>query len=77
MKLIVIGEAVKNIDRRTDKALLLKYSDTEWKEIMKLRDIIVHHYANVDAERIFAIISNDIGPLLETVKKIKNDLLKQ
>ncbi len=52
MQLIVIGESIKNIDKVTGKRLLLKYPEIEWKKVMGLRDIITHHYIDINADAI-------------------------
>jgi uncharacterized protein with HEPN domain len=39
-----------------------------------VRDIISHHYFDLDAEEIFNICDNNIGPLTETLTKIKKEL---
>ena len=76
MRLQIIGEMLKNVDKR-DKEFLKKYPGIEWQEIMKLRDIISHHYREVNAEIVFKICKNDI-PLLEiAVDQILIDINKQ
>ena len=76
MKLIAIGESLKKIDYITDKALLEKYPQIEWKKIKGIRDFISHHYFDLDAEVIFDICQNHIQLLTTTLKQIKHDLLK-
>jgi uncharacterized protein with HEPN domain len=74
MQLIAIGESVKNIDKITQKKLLNKYSEVDWKGVMGIRDIITHHYFDIDAEEIFYVCSNEITPLSKTIRKIINDI---
>jgi len=74
MKLFSVGEELKNIDRRTDKQLFLRYPSINWKEAMKMRDVIAHHYFEIDAEVVFKTLQQDVQPLLQTVKQIKIDL---
>lgn len=74
MLLIVIGESIKNLDKKTNSKLLPKYPDTEWKKIMGLRDIISHHYFDVDAEVIFDVCANHIKPLSVTIQKMIDEL---
>ena len=69
MQLIVIGEGLKNFDKVTDKSELLKYPQVEWKKAKGLRDIITHHYVDINAEAIYDICKNKIVILAETVKK--------
>jgi uncharacterized protein with HEPN domain len=76
MKLFSIGEEVKSIDKRTDKTLFPLYPAIEWREVMKMRDVIAHHYFEIDAEKIFAIIRIDVPPLLSVIKQMRQDLQK-
>jgi len=73
VRLEAIGETIKNIDKNTEGLLLLKYADIPWRKIMKMRDIIAHHYFDVDEEVIFNIIKNDLNILLATIRNMKND----
>jgi uncharacterized protein with HEPN domain len=43
---------------------------------MRLRDVIAHHYFEVDAEKVFAILCDDVPPLLAVIKQMKEDLTK-
>ena len=71
MKLFAIGEELKSIDKRTDKQLLSLYPAINWKEAMKMRDMIAHHYFEIDAEIVFSTLQHDVQPLLQTIKQIK------
>lgn len=55
-----------------------QYPQVEWKEIMKLRDLISHHYIDINAEIIFKICRDDIPALEKTVdiilKKLNDEL---
>jgi len=73
MNLLAVGEAVKKLDKYTDKELLPKYPSIPWKDIMRMRDVIAHHYFDVDAEKVFTILRDDVPPLLETIVKMKKD----
>jgi uncharacterized protein with HEPN domain len=44
MKLIAVGESLKNIDKLTDKNLRVNYPHIKWKELKGIRDILSHHY---------------------------------
>lgn len=74
MQLIVIGEGLKNFDKVTKKSELQKYPQVEWKKAKGLRDIITHHYTDINAEAIYDICRNKIVILEETVKKILEDI---
>lgn len=74
MKLVAVGEAIKNLDKITNKELLLKYPAVNWKDIKGMRDIIVHHYFEIDAEVIFATVKESIPELLTIIQKIEKEL---
>lgn len=74
MRLVAIGEGFKNIDKITGNQLLLNYSDMPWKQNKGARDILSHHYFDLDAEVIFTICKNEITTLLKTTTLIINDI---
>ena len=74
MLLIAIGESIKGIDKVTNKELLPKYPEVDWKGAMGIRDIIAHHYLELDAEVVFDVVKNEFPNLLNTIRRIKNDL---
>ncbi len=74
MKLTAIGESIKNLDKITNKELLVKHPEIPWRNVMGIRDIIVHHYFDVDADEIFRICKEDIPQLYKVIIKIINDL---
>lgn len=73
MQLIVIGEGLKNFDKITHNEVLPNYPDIEWKKAMGLRDIITHHYADVNAEAIYDTCKSKIPALKKALAKIQND----
>lgn len=77
MQLIAIGESVKNIDKISNKTLLSKYPEMDWRGVKGLRDIITHHYFDIDAEQIFGVCKKHIPLLAETIKKIILDLARK
>ena len=77
MKLIAVGESLKNIDKLTDKNLLVNYPHIKWKEIKGIRDILSHHYFDLDAVVIFDICNDEMVELLITINKIIADINKK
>ena len=77
MKLIAVGESLKNIDKLTDKKLLAQYPHIKWKEIKGIRDILSHHYFDLDAVVIFDICNDEIVQLLIIVNQIIEDINKK
>ena len=67
MRLIAIGEAFKQIDKLTDKVLLASYPQIEWKQVKGIRDVLSHHYFDLDAEVIYYVCRDYLGDLLAVV----------
>ena len=74
MKLIFIGESIKNIDKKTQGTLFCNYPEVHWKYVMKQRDLIAHHYFRIDADSICSTIKEDLPFLKQILLKIKQDL---
>ena len=74
MLLIAIGEGVKGVDKLTDKKLLSFYPEMDWKGVMGMRDIIAHHYFDLDAEIVYDVIKHDLPKLKDVLQQIIDDL---
>ena len=74
MQLIAIGESLKNLDKITRNVLLSRYPEIEWKRIKGMRDIISHHYFDVDAEIIYEVCESHIENLAATIKKMLDSI---
>ena len=75
MQLIAIGEAVKKIDKETDKKLLKAYSQIPWREVAGMRDILSHHYFDLNAEVVFEVTTQHIASLQKVLREIIKDIL--
>lgn len=69
MRLQVVGELLKKIDKKNN-SFLKGYSEINWDNIMRLRDIVSHHYEKVDHEIIFDICNNHLPKLRKTIQKM-------
>ncbi len=74
MLLIAIGESLKNLDKVTKNTLLPEYPQIDWKKAKGLRDIISHHYFDLNAEAIYNICQENIDELAQTIKMMIKDL---
>ena len=74
MQLIAVGESLKNLDKMTHKSLLSEFPEIEWKKIMGMRDIISHHYFDVDAEVIYDVCENHVEDLAATIRKMLDEI---
>ena len=68
MLLIAIGESLKNLDKVTENKLLPTYPSIPWKQVKGMRDIISHHYFDVDPAQVLWIVTNEINPLKAAIK---------
>lgn len=74
MLFIAIGESLKSLDKVTNKELFSLYPEIPWKKVMGFRDVIAHHYFDIDAEEVWWVLENELEPLLSVVKKIKQEI---
>jgi uncharacterized protein with HEPN domain len=63
MRLQSIGEALKNIDKREREFLLRVAKKRYWSRIIKTREILTHHYIDIDSEIIYSICDENIDEL--------------
>jgi len=70
MRLQSIGEAIKNILKREPEVLLREKSSNYWSDIVKFREVISHHYIDIDAEIVFEICKDELPELKSAIKNI-------
>ena len=73
MQLINIGEVLKQIDELTDSRLLINYPEIDWKKAKGMRDIITHHYFDIDAETIYEVCAEHVPEMRRVMVKILKD----
>ena len=69
-QLEIIGEAANYISEKLKE----KYSDIEWREIVGLRNILIHEYFGVDENVVWGIITKDIPELKTQAIRILDEL---
>lgn len=74
MLLLAIGESIKGIDKMTQKQLFFNYPEVDWKGVMGIRDIIAHHYFDIDESIVFDVVKNKLPGMLETINKMIEEL---
>lgn len=74
MMLIWMGESIKNLEKYGGGALLAAHPEIDWKGAKGTRDILRHHYGNVDAEVVFNICANRIPSVKAAIQLIKHEL---
>jgi uncharacterized protein with HEPN domain len=62
----IIGEAARSIPEQ----VRLAHPGIDWKNIIGLRNILVHEYFGIDAEIIWDIVQNKLESLRESTQRI-------
>lgn len=68
-RLMIIGEA----STRLTKEFKNQFPDIPWRQIIGLRNIIIHEYSSVSLKQIWQIITKDLPstkPKIEEIKKL-------
>ncbi|HIG53361.1 MAG TPA: DUF86 domain-containing protein [Candidatus Latescibacteria bacterium] len=66
----IIGEA----SNRLSQALRADHPEVEWSQIIGMRNILVHHYFEIDLDIVKAVLEKDLPPLKIRVQAILSDM---
>lgn len=47
----------------------------DWKGVMGMRDIIAHHYFDLDGEVVFNVVKIELPNILQIIRKMINDVI--
>jgi uncharacterized protein with HEPN domain len=70
MQLVALGESIKNMDKVSNRLLIKKYPEFEWKKAMGMRDVLSHHYFDLNSDIVFDVCINEIPKLKKIIKLI-------
>ncbi len=73
MMLIALGESLKNLDKITNGTLLTSHPEIDWKGAKGIRDIISHHYFDLNAEVVFSVCMDRLPDLVRAIKDMQKD----
>ena len=68
-RLEIIGEAAKSLP----ESLKGRHPKIPWKEIIGMRDILVHAYFGVKMERVWKVVEDDLPALRHAVMLMKKE----
>ena len=74
MMLIAIGESCKQLDKISNGTLFVKYPDIDWKGVKGIRDIISHHYFDINSEIVYRVCKKHIPELKKVFQKMSQIL---
>ena len=66
----IIGETIKNIPNEFKE----KYKQIPWREIIGMRDILIHQYFGVDLNLTWQVIDVDLPKLKKQITEIKKEI---
>ena len=67
----IIGEAAA----RTTKEFQAKHPAVPWSEIIAMRNRLIHAYFDVDVDRIWDTVTDDLPPLIARLEQLVRDEL--
>lgn len=62
----IIGEAASKVSREYQTA----HPAIPWKEVIGIRNKIVHDYLGIDDDMVWEVATDDLPPLMATLEKI-------
>jgi len=68
----IIGEAAKNIPA----AMREKYGELPWKNMIGMRNKVIHGYFGVNVKTLWNTVKYDLPPLKQLVQRMLEDLEK-
>lgn len=66
----IIGEAIKNIPEDIKE----KFKDIPWRNIIGMRDLLIHQYFGVDLDLTWRVIKENIPELKKQILLVKENL---
>jgi len=66
----IIGEAANHLPQEIKE----KYPDIPWRDMISMRNKVLHEYFGVDEEVLWQTITEDLLPLKEKIKKLHETL---
>jgi uncharacterized protein with HEPN domain len=62
----ILGEAAKNLSPNLRKS----HSKIPWKELMGVRDKMIHHYFGINYDIVWTIAKDELASLLPQIEKL-------
>lgn len=69
-QLEIVGEAANHLS----ESITTKYKDVEWKQIVGLRNVLVHEYFGVDVNVVWDVIQYDLPHFKSSVIIIQGEI---
>ncbi|MHC1759914.1 MAG: DUF86 domain-containing protein [Negativicutes bacterium] len=67
----ILGEAAAKIPADQQ----IQYPDLPWPKMVGMRNVLVHHYFNIDLDIVWQVVENELPELKETLNRILENSL--
>ena len=71
MQFLAAGEALKRLEKLEPGHLASRFPDIDWKGAMGFRDVIAHHYFDLDAEQVLLICQEALPGLVSAIRSLE------
>jgi uncharacterized protein with HEPN domain len=62
----IIGEAARSLD----DSIMAESPEIPWKQIIGMRNILVHHYFEIDTQIVWSVVENDLPVLKQKIQAL-------
>ena len=62
----IIGEAASKVTQKTSET----YTELPWANIIAMRDRLIHVYFDIDLDRVWDTVTDDLPPLVASLEKV-------
>lgn len=69
----VIGEAAKNVPEDIRR----EHGDVPWTEMAGMRDKLIHGYATIELEIVWATVAEEVPPLIPRLRTLREELAEE
>lgn len=66
----IIGEACRSLPKEFQD----RFPKVPWRQIVGMRNIVVHHYFDIDVEAVWAVVQKDLPDLKRKIAAIREQL---
>ena len=62
----IIGEAASKVTQETRE----RYTELPWANIIAMRNRLIHVYFDIDLDRVWDTVTDDLPPLVASLEKV-------
>lgn len=64
-RLLILGEAAKAVSRDARDLI----PDLPWREMMRMRDVLVHHYFGVRIDVVWGVVNDELPEVVRSLEE--------